>query len=152
METLPSATRALLRALGPFKPAFESRLTQYLVALDPGETSAELWLDVLDEVLAQERNGRISWIENAEMLHEFRWGAVVVDRLIRKGLHVLVCAREALALPGSSRVPPNERYAGRVSTTCGLATPSRKRSSPWGSIGTPLREHSMKHRDGLLPF
>ncbi|MGA7355058.1 MAG: hypothetical protein WBW76_06455 [Candidatus Cybelea sp.] len=110
METLPSATRALLRALGPFKPAFESRLTQYLVALDPGETSAELWLDVLDEVLAQERNGRICWIENAEMLHEFRWGAVVVDRLIRKGLHVLVCAREALALPGLSRVPPNERY------------------------------------------
>ncbi|HKU82340.1 MAG TPA: hypothetical protein VJP76_09245, partial [Candidatus Tumulicola sp.] len=111
METLPSAVRAALRALWPFEPAFEARLGRYLVALDPSDPSPSLWLDVLDEALAQERDGRACWIDNAEGLKTLRWGALVVDRLIAKGVRLLICSRQPPSLPSLSRVPPNERYS-----------------------------------------
>lgn len=79
------------------------------MALDSGKSSAELWLDVLDEGLSSAA-GCICWIENAEMLHDSPWGSATVDRVISKGTRVVVCSREAVALPALSRIPPNERY------------------------------------------
>ena len=99
-----------LRALGPFSPEFESRLTQYILALNIGETNSELWLDVLDQALTQASDGHVCWIENGEALREFSCGATAVDRVIGKGKRVLLCTRESLTLPSALRAPPNEHY------------------------------------------